>query len=203
MKFKKDGEVFDSIEDARAAYCNGLHKCEACAIYRVLTRGTCCEFFEENPRKGAELMGFEIIEGEPATPELPLDISGMTLAQAKDYCNRHRNDNCGEDCEFRRRYVCGYGCAIDIYRWNLEIKRLTPGELEICRALNAKYVTRDRSYEGEVVNIWRDNPSVDAEGDYGYNDCGALPIAAISKSIFKSVNRGDCICVDDLFSIER
>lgn len=196
MKFKADGMIFSNINEAKKYYCNQTCGCKNCCFALIKH---CDIYCKENPRKSAEMMGFKIIEDESENKQgyVPLDISSMTLAQVKDYCNRHRNDNCGEDCEFRRRYVCGYGCAIDIYRWNLESPRLTPDELTICMALGAKWISRNNNNLNNYVDFWDDKPQIDDEGSY--NVIGAkIHAVAVRADKLPSVKPGDCLCVDDV-----
>lgn len=122
--------------------------------------------------------------------DLPLDIGSMTLAQAKEYCERNRSDDCGKHCEFKRRYICGYGCAIDIYRWNLD--RLTPKELEICRAIGAKWISKD-GHKSCSIQFWKEKPEKGDDGLY----CG-IRLGFLPNYCFPSVKPGDCICVEDL-----
>lgn len=119
-----------------------------------------------------------------------LRVENMTLAQAKGYCDKNRKNNCGELCELRKRNICGYGCAIDVFQWNLDV--LTPTEIEICKALGAKWVSMGLS--DHSVDIWADNPSKgimrESNDHIGILKCFALP----------SIRPGDCICVEDLYA---
>lgn len=144
-------------------------------------------------RESAEQLGFDVVEDESEHIHIPLDIGSMTIAQAKEYCEKNRSDKCGKHCEFRRRHICGYGCAVDIYQWDLA--RLTPHELEICRVLGAKWVSKDNYKETVAVNLWNQKPEL---GDDGKVYRKGKIIADISVFLFPSVKQGDCICVDNL-----
>lgn len=196
MKFKKGEKAFDNIEDARAVYCNGLHKREACAIYRVLTHGKCRELCEENPRKAAELMEFEIIDDEPATQELPIDISGMTAAQMQEYCNRLKASEPWKDCNSFTRESCElikHNMCAGNWKIKLEPLRLTPKELCICKAVCAKWVSMDDTADCKSVRLWGEKPSFGGKIFFPYSDC----LANTKKELFPSVRHGDYICVDD------
>ena len=201
MKFKKDRKSFDSIEDVRAAYCNGLHQCEACAIYRVLTHGKCRWFCEENPRKAAELMEFEIIDDEPTTCELPLDISDMTLAQAKGYCKHLMGEEppCGKVCDLKKSGICGSGgLPCD---WKLDRAHLAPEELEICRKIGAKWVSMDEGGCIDRVLLWSNKPQtrINCSDNHSivFDAFNGECLGYLKHSKFPSVHPGDCICVED------
>lgn len=196
MKFKKDGRTFDNIEDARAVYCNGLHKCEACAIYRVLAHGNCREFCAKNPQTAAGLMEFEIIEDDQSpdkTQELPLDIGTMTLAQAKEHCRNFRLSHAGHceevgTCELRSRHICGDWP----HEWEIVRDRLTPEELEICRAIGAKWASKDR-HKMSNIEFWKDKPVLSGDG---FTYSGGERLAYLPCHCLPSLKPGDCICVD-------
>lgn len=77
--------------------------------------------------------------------------------------------------------------------------RLTKEELEICRALGAKWVSRDDEL-GDVVNvdIWDDKPEKSSDGSYMAYKKDTLHIAGINFKIFPSIKPGDCINVEEL-----
>ena len=70
MKFKKDGEMFDSIAPAVDEHCQKQQYCFQCVLYRK--RGTkCCEDYAyTNPEEVAHLLDFEVIEDEPTIGEM-------------------------------------------------------------------------------------------------------------------------------------
>lgn len=201
MKFEsKDGKVFGSIEAATNEFCNSRNcECNGCLI----ANKHCLSWVIKHPKEAAALMGYKVIEDySELAVKIPRDIGKMTLAEAKEYCRKQRIERtpkykfCNESecgCELKRRNIC-----IDwVHEWNFD--RLTPEELEICRALEAKWVSRDGSCEGEVVHLWSSEPKQDEDGDYLYSSDNA-PIAAVFKGIFKSINRGDCINVEELLN---
>lgn len=70
MKFKsiKTGKIYATIGDALHAYqCPG--PCSDCPIPWNSNGQCCATWMHEHPRKAAHLMGYEVIEGDPPTPE--------------------------------------------------------------------------------------------------------------------------------------
>lgn len=191
MKFKKDGKVFDNIRDAKEYYCDTLSvRCEGCVLYDE----TCTARAEKDPPGYARLMGFEIIEDEPVTQELPLDIRGMTLRQAKEYCANHKNAigddlNCENHCKFRTLF-----CGMTVDNWKLNRRLLTPDELEICRKIGAKWASKDR-HKMSNIEFWKDKPVLSEDG---FTYSGGERVAYLPSRCFPSLKPGDCICVDDL-----
>lgn len=74
--------------------------------------------------------------------------------------------------------------------------RLTEKELAICKAVGAKWVSRDKGVL--VVELWRERPEM--EGGVtkptfvADTDCW---VADVDCNLFPSVKPGDCICVED------
>ena len=65
-KYKSpDGWVFDSIEKARLRFCS-LSSCGNCVLGDLANEqgSTCALYSHKNPRAAAQLMRYEIIEGE-------------------------------------------------------------------------------------------------------------------------------------------
>lgn len=117
------------------------------------------------------------------------DIEKMTIKQAKEYCMKFRKlygYPCKETvCELRKRNIC-----MDwVHEWRIE--RLTQSELDICRLIGAKYVTRDILNEFYVL-LWSENPEYDGAGSYTGD-----PIACIGIEKFPSVKVGEIICLED------
>ena len=130
--------------------------------------------------------------------ELPIDIDSMTLSQAKAYCRNCRLScigHCEEvgACELRNRHIC-----MDwVHEWGFD--RLTPEELEICRLIGAKWISKDKRNDVNTVDLWRQKPNGEVSGStYVYRNYEGFEVAAISDSLFPSVKPGDCICVEDL-----
>lgn len=129
--------------------------------------------------------------------ELPTYIGSMTLAQAKEYCNSVRLPTCcnTSKCELRKFGICS-GLPYD---WKIDRIRLTPEELEICRLIGAKWISKDKFDGVNVVDLWEQKPNGEKDGSmYVYRNTDGFEVAAISDSLFPSVKQGDCICVEDL-----
>lgn len=123
-----------------------------------------------------------------------IDISSMTLAQAKEYCRKWSHEHgypCEKTgCELKRRNIC-----IDwVHEWDLD--RLTPEELKICMAIGAKWISMDLGCDG-YVSIWSEKPNRNNEN--GFENAKA-DIGCISAEKFPSVSPGDCICVEELLN---
>ena len=131
--------------------------------------------------------------------DLPIDIGSMTLSQAKEYCSKWSHEHgypCEETgCELRRRHIC-----MDwVHEWDFD--RLTPEELEICKPLNAKWLTREED-EPTVIQIWGEKPRCAIyNGKKSYE--GSVAIAQVDSEKFPSVRPGDCINVEDLIGCEN
>lgn len=201
MKFKKELR-FDSIEKARSFYCHkypGKSKeCNKCELYSSNNGYTlmCPAFCKEYPHKAAQLMGFEVIEEGEDKTELQIDICSMTLAQAKEYCIKKRKKD-GIPC---REITCSLFnselCGTPVYLWNLDRPRLAPEELEICRALGAKWVSRNDKFS--QVWLWVDKPEKKESNGVFICYVADKPIATVSSDKFQHVKPGDCISVEDL-----
>lgn len=191
MKFRKDGKVFNNIELARLEYC-AERNCYYCKLKSIWD---CYKFCENKPVESAELMGFEVIEDNAESTFDISDIANMTLTQVKEYCRKH-NETCSK-CALN---VNGNGfrmCGYFVREWKLEPKpKLTQQELEICKALGAKYVTRD-CLGSTKPHLWAFKP-VKVAGCYSCVDTHSLAI--VSAKLFPSVKPGDCICVEDLLN---
>lgn len=80
--------------------------------------------------------------------------------------------------------------------WDLSEKpRLTERELEICRLLGAKWLSRDDKENS--IDLWKDAPEY-FEGNY--IDGGM--IGFVPSDCFPSVKPGDCICVKEFIGNE-
>lgn len=183
MRFVKDGKSFDTIDEARMHYCEDI-ACGDCAVH---CKTTC----KENPRKAAELMGFEVIEDDPMLSCVTKDIDGMTLAHAKEYCrmmNKETHGDCTVECILRDAKVC----QLIPHAWRLRLSALTPDETAICHTLEAKWVSMDNAKYPSLVVLWKSEPHITDERTY----TGGGHIASVDAGLFPSVKPGDCICVD-------
>lgn len=81
------------------------------------------------------------------------------------------------------------------WMWKIE-QQLTDSELAICRAVGAKWVTRDKW--SDAVLLWRSRPLRMGEKDIFYGDPdGRHDLGRVNASLFRSVQPGDCVEVPD------
>ena len=132
-------------------------------------------FGEENQKKAAALMGYEVVDDEHTqtlekthddaiknarvhSEEANMDkpLKDWTLGEAKEYCTS-RNGNCADDCIFSKKgigMVCGI--APKPVWWTLPEKpRFTEQEVERAKAIKvifpeAKEVRTRNDVQGEV-----------------------------------------------------
>lgn len=214
MKFKKDELTFSDIIQARDLICGYRdadkkpcrsicpavypENCKLAQYYKQkhLNIDDCYDFCVNNPRMAAEIMGFEVIDdGTPQKEKNPFhDIGSMTLAHAKEYCFQWRHSHqapCEKTgCELRRRHIC-MDC---VHEWDFD--RLTPEELEICKALGAKWITRSLESE-HFCSLWSIKPSFDKIESHYFTGVEGY-VATISSNKFPSVKPGDCINVEEM-----
>lgn len=194
MKFKKDWKVFEDIQKARMYYCKKLNTCAECVFDYAKIRIDCYFPCKEDPIKASQLMGFEVIEDEDDKMELPLNIGSMTLAQAKYYCRKNMEllgGECklGDKCKLADRKICG----TFVFDWVLDGQLLTQEELEICRALGEKWVSKS----GHKCSLWSTKPFFD-KVESVYISAVEGYIATVSMDKFPSVKPGDCISVEEV-----
>ena len=84
-------------------------------------------------------------------------------------------------------------CAIQHPESIIRTPHLTEPELAICKAVGAKWVSRDK--ESDSVDLWGVKP-IKKCGFYKVN--GEYPIATVRDDLFPSVKPGDCICVEEV-----
>ena len=74
--------------------------------------------------------------------------------------------------------------------------RLTEAELAICKAVGAKWVSRD-STENSYVYLWDAKPKYSGVG-YGFKDYNGNPSISVvyNSGLFPSIHLGDCINVE-------
>lgn len=81
----------------------------------------------------------------------------------------------------------------------IRLPRLTEPEIAIMRAVGAKYVS---SLDHEVVALWGDKPTFDADikdgWDYTFSFKAEHLIAGVSASLFPSMKPGDCIGLEEV-----
>ncbi len=80
--------------------------------------------------------------------------------------------------------------------------RLTEAELSICKAVGAKWVSKDANCDDGTINFWSSKPLY-AEGMYNNQTEDNSVVATLMcgrKTLFVSVRPGDCICVEEVSS---
>lgn len=70
--------------------------------------------------------------------------------------------------------------------------RLTEAELAICKAVGAKWVSRNQ-IGMDALHLWDKKPS----GDRNFYNGDARSLATVAESFFPSLKPGDCICVEE------
>lgn len=76
--------------------------------------------------------------------------------------------------------------------------RLTETEMERCRVMGSKYLTRNG--DKEFVHMWGTRPEKCTYGCVAYYITGyskARCLGVVDSDLFPSVNPGDCICVEE------
>lgn len=215
MKFKdpKTGEVFEDFKSAYENFCKDK-ECWSCklpnAINKTTPDGKCCaQYATKNQLETLAIMGYEVIEDDtvagntnvPANSDKPL--SEWTLGEVKQYCVEHTKtsdkdyDMVCAGCKFNTV------CSINADEWQLcEKPVLTEDELTICRALGAKWVSREEDWPYTVM-LWDTQPKVaEYQGKKSYEGRIGEPlvIADIRPDKFPSVKPGDCICVEEVIA---
>lgn len=135
--------------------------------------------------------------------DLNKPIGEWTLAEVKEYCNRRcrcDGNNKVSSCPFftadsgvNDLRVCLF-LNVSPYKWALDKRnssQLTDAEKAICKAIGAKYVARNK--DNTDVALYIEKPAQIIPGYYSF-----IPsIGIIDGSLFPSVARGDCICVEE------
>lgn len=84
MKFRnpQTGKIYDfeGKERLTSGFCVGI-PCKACPIRRHRGKMSCREYVLNNPNTAANLMGYEVIEGDAPTPEC--DSQGVAFDRAE------------------------------------------------------------------------------------------------------------------------
>lgn len=133
-------------------------------------------------------------------------IGQMSGEEIKAYCHKMQGGRgyCHQDCPLYDTHNIVH-CELMRHRpsdWDTTTPRepLTTSEMEICRAVGAKWVTRDAVFNKDVVELWNVEPvesSTVLEMYKGANDdpyCGYIGV--LDRSLFPSIQPGDKICVD-------
>lgn len=217
MKFKdlNTGSIYDSMETAITLRKCPDHKCRTCPIFIMNnTDGIFCyEFASEHPEEVAKLMGYEIISEDEGAVNAMNDepnickILGVRVGQrfSFPYPNRlyhyayvdengeiwEHSDSSTNDHRIGSRALCWLINNLDSIK---TYQQLTEDELDICRRLGVKWISRDFITVDtlECVDLWLEKPSFENDSNSYYGDnMGCLP-----ASCFPSVKLGDCIYID-------
>lgn len=121
-------------------------------------------------------------------------LGEWTLAEAIAECAKH--EDCygaidyGNECPF---HMMVGRCRLvnNPRKWLLTSKqRLTDEDLEICKLVGAKWVSKDKVGLNSA-QLWYNEPTLDGDGYSG------LWIASVDGDFFRYIKPGDCICVED------
>lgn len=126
-----------------------------------------------------------------------MDFENMTLSQVKEHCRKWRLEHgypCEETgCDLKRRHICNDWA----HEWDFD--KLTAEELEICKAVGAKYISIDKPVSlPDVVELWKEKPVLNGCSGIYENRAVDARLAAVSMQLFPSLKPGDCICVNDI-----
>lgn len=218
MKFRnpETGKVMQNSYQLYRALCiDKACPCPQCPIRdKVLrnVRSECEYWIYLHQEEAARLMGYEVIEEEDMKvigtplerqanaamdkkPDRPL--SEWTLTEVSRYCVARKCDDCKFGVSDAGECRCGLAknspAAWDCSEWGKP--RLTPAELAICKAVGAKWVSRDKD---EYFVILRSaEPVENGNGCFCTAEDSESWIADVGVGLFPSVKPGDCICVYD------
>lgn len=212
MKFKdpKTGELFDSISAARHAFCDKVFNCVQCPV--AGDDRNCFTNVRRNPVESARLMGYEIMdeEGKMEKENKPrlAEVLGVEVGERftnEELTGKYRRyfwiDEYGEP-----RPSDSFDEHTDSMFWILRsinhpesiirAPRLTEPEIAIMRAVGAKWVSLDDTESIEYVYLWDYKPIFsDTNCEFGW-DNGRPSVAQVLKSLFPSVEPGDCLSID-------
>ena len=73
--------------------------------------------------------------------------------------------------------------------------KLTQREMEICKAIGAKWVSRDgkNCYTSDSVDAWTERPEAQIRGSFWTRSGVCTRLACFDGSLFPSVQNGECI----------
>lgn len=160
-------------------------------------------FGQENRKKTARLMGYEVVEEHTSTHEktradaienervhleeanMDKPLKDWTLGEAKEYCTS-RNGNCADDCIFSKKgigMVCGI--APKPVWWTLPEKpRFIEQEVERAKAIKLIYPTAYQLEEADpIIRVW------DKEGKL---------LSHVDTALFSSLRPGQCYNLDEI-----
>ena len=213
MKFR-DPKIGGLLETRQAynLFCEKQEvRCKFCPISADKTGSGlyCLDYFKEHIDEAALLMGYEVIDEKEAKMEKKdkprlAEVLGVEVGarfRIKGEASTYFLDKEGimRFDSTHEKSVSGIYTAINHPESIIRAPRLTEPELAICKAVGAKWVSRDQQEPGlddeSHVVLWWGKPSLSDCGVYANlsgDDTGTLP-----ASLFPSVHPGDCICVEE------
>ena len=196
MKFRnKNGEVFETHCDTCGAGSSGC---------KLAWKNVKCVLFRNNPYEAVRLMGYEVVEDEPSTPEEAIDkyikikreeadmekpLKDWTLGELKEWCYQYRKAHtdkpCEQTCPIYQRWIC---CREWVHEWDLEEKpRWTEQEVERAKAIKLIYPNAEKL---ELIPC----------AIRVYTDIGA--IAYLHTDLFPSMKNGQISTLDEIIGGE-
>ena len=192
MKFRnKNGEVFETHCDTCGAGSSGC---------KLAWKNVKCVLFRNNPYEAVRLMGYEVVEDEPSTPEEAIDkyikikreeadmekpLKDWTLGELKEWCYQYRKAHtdkpCEQTCPIYQRWIC---CREWVHEWDLEEKPCwTEQEVERAKAIKLIYPNAEKL---ELIPC----------AIRVYTDIGA--IAYLHTDLFPSMKNGQISTLDEI-----
>ena len=194
MKFRnKNGEVFETHCDTCGAGSSGC---------KLAWKNVKCVLFRNNPYEAARLMGYEVVEDEPSTPEEAIDkyikikreeadmekpLKDWTLGELKEWCYQYRKAHtdkpCEQTCPIYQRGIC---CREWVHEWDLEEKpRWTEQEVERAKAIKV---------------LWPEANTIKADGDWTVllNSNKGLIRETIARKLFPSAEKNRVYTLNEI-----
>lgn len=194
MKFRnKNGEVFETHCDTCGAGSSGC---------KLAWKNVKCVLFRNNPYEAVRLMGYEVVEDEPSTPEEAIDkyikikreeadmekpLKDWTLGELKEWCYQYRKAHtdkpCEQTCPIYQRGIC---CREWVHEWDLEEKpRWTEQEVERAKAIKV---------------LWPEANTIKADGDWTVllNSNKGLIRETIARKLFPSAEKNRVYTLNEI-----
>lgn len=210
--------TFDSIEEARAAFCNkmcGGECVNTCPMQEHLkaTGKACAEFVKSNPFIASLTMNADIVHIKDSATD-----SNSSRAAVKPRLAKILGVEVGEKFKIQENGgLSTFEVTADGYfktdppnqvgstyllldainRPEIIIHQpsLTPGELAICKTIGANWVSREGDPDKALpIFLWDEKPT-NVNGKYA---TGVGSLARVSVQFFPSLKPGDCINVEEL-----
>lgn len=150
----KTGEVYDINKSGcyRSGFCRNI-ECSECPIYARPGMDKCEDYVSNNPKKVAELMGYELVD-EVKMPQKPM--KDWTLQECRDYCmatRRKHNLLCDLHCDLVQTMICKELPS----SWCVD-PEFTAQEIEIAKILQSNgFQTLERDGDDDSIRAFRRN----------------------------------------------